>query len=132
MTASASSRRPGFSYLVGLTECVMRRFRNLNEAGSWGGDAIFGRPRNDEYEGGTCGLSVGGRECCCEDGRDEFEACGPGAGEPDRDRDREESVFNRWVRRSCSKFCVRSVALNSRRGLGGRGGGGGALRGGPL
>jgi len=61
MTANASSKRPGFSYLVGLTERVTRRLRNLSDVASWGGEAIFGRFRSDEYEGGTFVESVEGR-----------------------------------------------------------------------
>lgn len=113
MTANASSSRPGFSYLVGLTESVMSRLRNFSEAGSWGGEAILGRFRNDGYDGGICGLSEGRRGACCEGGRDDVEACLPGPGEPARDRDCAVRVFNRCVLRSCSNWWVRSFALKA-------------------
>ncbi len=101
MTANASSSRPGFSYLVGLTDSVMSRLRNFREAASWGGEATLGRFRSDGYEG-ICGLSEGRRCTCCEGGRDDVEACLPGPGEPERDRDCAVRVFNRCVLRSCS------------------------------
>lgn len=113
MTVKASSRRPGFSYLVGLTDIVISRLRNFSEAGSWGGQAIFGRFRNGGYDVGTCGLSEGGRGACCEDGRDDVEVCLEGPGEPDRDGDCAVRVFNRRVLRSCSNWFVRSFALKA-------------------
>lgn len=111
MTANASSSRPGFSYLVGLTDNVMSRLRNFSEAGSWGGEAILGRFRNDGYDGGIWGLSEDLWDACCEVDRDDVEACLPGAGEPERDRDCAVRVFNRCVLKSCSNWLVKSVAL---------------------
>ena len=113
MTANASSNRPGFSYLVGLTDTVMSRLRNFREAASWGGEAILGRFRNDGYDGGICGLSDGRRGACCEGDRDDVEVCLPGPGEPDLDRDCAVRVFSRCVLRSCSNWWVRSAALKA-------------------
>ena len=113
MTANASSSRPGFSYLVGLTDSVMSKFRNLCEAASWGGEAILGRFRNGGYDGVICGLSEGARGACCEGGRDDVETCLRGTGEPERDEDCVVSVFNRRVLKSCSNWWVRSVALKA-------------------
>ena len=113
MTAKASSNRPGFSYLVGLTDSVMSRLRNFREAASWGGEAILGRFRNDGYDGGICGLSEGRRGACCEGDRDDVEVCLPGPGEPDLDRDCAVRVFSRCVLRSCSNWWVRSAALKA-------------------
>lgn len=42
--ARASSRRPGFSYLVGVTDRTWSRFRNFSEDGSCGGAGTIGRP----------------------------------------------------------------------------------------
>ena len=102
MTANASSSRPGFSYLVGFTDSVMSRLRNFREIASLGGAAILGRVRNSGYDGGICGLSEGCRGACCELGRDDVEACLPGPGEPERERDCAVRVFNRRVLKSCS------------------------------
>lgn len=113
MTANASSNRPGFSYLVGLTDSVMSRLRNFREAASWGGEAILGRFRNDGYDGGICELSEGRRGACCEGDRDDVEVCLPGPGEPDLDRDCAVRVFSRCVLRSCSNWWVRSAALKA-------------------
>lgn len=113
ITANASSSRPGFSYLVGLTESVRSRLRNFSEAASWGGEAILGRVRNGRYDGATCEVSEDSRGACCEGGRDDVEACLPSTGEPERDRDCEVRVFNRRVLRSCSNWWVRSVALKA-------------------
>ena len=96
----------------------MSRLRNFSEAGSWGGEAILGRFFNDEYDGGICGLSEGRRVACCEGGLDDVEACLPGAGEPDRDRDCAVRVFKRCVLRSCSNWLVKSVALKALCGCG--------------
>lgn len=45
MTHSASSSRPGFSYLVGVTDSPFNKLKNFREAGSCGGEGIIGRPR---------------------------------------------------------------------------------------
>ena len=103
MTANASSSRPGFSYLVGLTDSVMRRLRNFSEDASWGGEAILGRFfRNGGYGGVICGLSEAARGACCDGGRDDVETGLRGTGEPERDGDCVVRVFNRRVLRSCS------------------------------
>lgn len=94
---------------------MMSRLRNFNEAASWGGEAILGRFRNGGYDCGICELS---EDRCCEVGRDDVEACLPGAGEPDRDRDCAVRVFNRCVLRSCSNWLARSVALKALCGCG--------------
>ena len=82
----------------------MSLLQNFNEAASWGGEAILGWFRNDEYDGGTCGFSEGRRGACCEVGRDDVEACLLGPGEPERDRDCAVRLFNRCVLRSCSNW----------------------------
>lgn len=113
MTDNASSKRPGFSYLVGPTDSINSLLRNLSDAASCGGDAILGRLRSDEYEGGTAWLSDG-RDAWCDGGRDDEDGWPRGAGEPDLDRGRRlERLFSRLVRNSCSNRCVKSVALNS-------------------
>ena len=96
----------------------MSRFRNFSEAASCGGEAILGRFRNDGYDDGISGLSEGRWGACCEGGRDDVEACLPGPGEPDRDRDCAVRVFNRCVLRSCSNWWVRSVGLKALCGCG--------------
>ena len=103
MTAKASSSRPGFSYLVGLTDSVWSRLRNFSEAASLGGESILGRFfRNGGYEGVMCGLSEAARGACWDGGRDDVEACLRGTGEPERDGDCVVRVFNRRVLKSCS------------------------------
>ena len=74
----------------------------------------------------------GACRACCEGGREELEECLTGAGEPERDLDGVFRSFNRCVLSICSNCSERTVGLNGSccdlRG----GGGGGALRGGPL
>lgn len=62
MQVNASSRRPGFSYLVGVTDKVKRRFRNFSDAASCGGEGTIGRLRYVEYEGGRGFDGLGDRE----------------------------------------------------------------------
>ena len=78
------------------------RLRNFREAGSRGGDAILGRFRNGGYDGETCRVSEVRWGACCDEGRDDVEACLAGPGEPDLDRDCTVRVFNRRVLNNCS------------------------------
>lgn len=77
MTWRASSRRPGFSYLVGVRERESKRFRNFCDCASAGGDGMRGRFRNDEYDGNAEPLDVLGRGDgdADEDGLLEDDAC---------------------------------------------------------
>ncbi len=53
MTCRASSNRPGFSYLVGVNDKEIKRFRNFCDCASAGGEGILGRVRSDAYDGGV-------------------------------------------------------------------------------
>jgi len=130
MTLNASSNSPGFSYFVGVTDRVRRRFRNLNDDASSGGDGTLGRFRRDEYDGGRDPLAPvdAGRGVWCDDGfetdddddcrasdedDDNVRSCG--SGEPDRERGRSVRLFSLLVRSSCSNCRVSSVASKSLR-----------------
>lgn len=56
ITCSASSSRPGFSYLSGVVESVTRRLRNCcSRSLAAGGRGTIGRLRKEEYDGGVSG-----------------------------------------------------------------------------
>lgn len=64
----ASSSRPGFSYLVGVTDNVNNKLRNLSDAASWGAHGTSGVFPYALYLGGTCAGAgdelVGGKGDC--------------------------------------------------------------------
>ena len=117
MTFKASSSRPGFSYLVGVTDKVCRRFRNLSDTASCGGDGTIGKLRNDEYDGGKAADGRGesavpdcirGEKAACDESEGERLK-----GEGDEDRDARAlscRALSRLDRSNCSNCFDRSVA----------------------
>lgn len=112
----ASSNSPGFSYLVGVNDRLMRRLRNFCESRSVtaGAVGILGRCRRAEYEGGVAGplevagllsvMDIGARKLAL-DAR--CERLGEGC------RLFERRSFMRLSRRSPSNFTRRSYAHSS-------------------
>ena len=116
----ASSRRPGFSYLVGVADKVIMKFRNFCDSLSCvsGGVGILGRFRSDEYEGGValdvspCDVVGRPEDDGVEARRLAEDALSRGDGEPRRERERSSS-FRRRVRNKRSKRSRKSRAHSS-------------------
>ena len=91
MTQRASSSRPGFSYLVGVTDSPLSRLKNFNETASCGGEGMMGRPRRAGEDGCVDGrgeaATGGGGGGAREGGGIEGLACGAGDWEPARERE---------------------------------------------
>ena len=94
MTVRASSRRPGFSYVVGVIDKPSNILQNLADAWSCGGWGMIGSCRRD-VEGGLDEEDVG--LCMC-------------IGEGECDRDRCWRSLNLRMRINCSNCLVRSAA----------------------
>lgn len=113
MTCSASSSRPGFSYLVGVNDRDMRRFRNFCDCGSAGAAGSLGRCLSDAYDGGVDELlDIAGRWPGDDKGWDaddlRLEAEERSRGEDEALR--ALSSFSRFVRRRPSNCTRRSLA----------------------